>query len=154
MPQFDKYDKQIIRILQEDAKQTHKDVAAKLGLSLTATYERIRRLEKLQVIEKYVAIINREKVGQSLTVFCEGTLKEQKLDKLKDFERMTLEFEEIKECYYTTGSSDFLLKIVMKDMPSYQHFLLSKLSRIPNVKKLQSTIIMSEIKHETAVNIE
>jgi len=138
-------------MLQENAHQTHKEIARKLGMSLTATYERIKRLEKLRVIKKYVALVDREKVGKGLLVLCQISLKEQSHDKLKGFERSILKLEEIIECYYVAGNYDFLLKIVSENMTTYQNFVITKLSTLPNVANVQSTFIMSELKYETAI---
>jgi Lrp/AsnC family transcriptional regulator, leucine-responsive regulatory protein len=151
MVNLDSLDKQILHLLQHDAKNTHKEIAANLNLSVTATYERIKRLEKQGIIEKYVAIVDKEKLGQSLVIFCTGTLTEQKIGRLQDFENAVKEMGEIKECFYSMGSSDFLLKIIIKDMPTYHHFVLTKLSNIPNVDKLQSIVMSAEVKNETAI---
>ncbi|HXS35636.1 MAG TPA: Lrp/AsnC family transcriptional regulator [Flavipsychrobacter sp.] len=151
MHSLDKNDKHILTMLQENAHQTHKEIARKLGMSLTATYERIKRLEKLRVIKKYVALVDREKVGKGLLVLCQISLKEQSHDKLKGFERSILKLEEIIECYYVAGNYDFLLKIVSENMTTYQNFVITKLSTLPNVANVQSTFIMSELKYETAI---
>lgn len=153
MLSLDKHDKHIIALLQADARQTHKEVARKLGMSLTATYERIKRLEKFQVIKKYVALIDREKVGKGLLILCQISLKEQSHDKLKGFEKMILKMEEVTECYYVAGNYDFLLKIVIDNMATYQNFVITKLSTLPNVANVQSTFIMSELKYETAIHL-
>lgn len=151
---LDGQDKHILMLLQEDAHQTHKEIAKKLGLSLTATYERIKRLEKFKVIKKYIALVDREKVGKGLLVLCQISLKEQSHDKLKGFERSILKLPEVIECYYVAGNYDFLLKIVSENMASYQNFVITKLSTLPNVANVQSTFIMSELKYETAIAIK
>lgn len=150
---LDSNDKKILAILQENAQLTHKEIAKTLGLSLTATYERIKRLEKFRVIKKYVALIDREKVEMGLLVLCQLSTKEQSHDKLKDFERSLLKLEEVMECYYVAGNYDFLLKIVVRDMAAYQEFVIKKLSTLPNVANVQSTFIMSELKYDTKIAV-
>lgn len=154
MVSLDKHDKHILQLMQENANQTHKEIAAQLNLSLTATYERIKRLEKLNVIKKYVVLVDREQVGKGLLVFCHVSLKEQSHDKLKVFENMIQTLDEVTECYYIAGNYDFLLKIVTKDMATYQQFVITKLSTLPNVANVQSTFAMSELKYRTAIGIE
>jgi Lrp/AsnC family leucine-responsive transcriptional regulator len=153
MVSLDSRDKQILMILQENAQLTHKEVAKLLGLSLTPTYDRIKRLEKLNVIKKYVALVDREKIDKGLLVICQLSSTEQSYDKLKDFEKSLLKLDEVIECYYVAGDYDFFLKIVAKDMASYQNFVITKLSTLPNVAKVQSTFIMSELKYETKITI-
>lgn len=153
MIQLDKTDRKILMILQENARLTHKDVAKLVGLSLTTTYERIKRLEKFKVIKKYVALIDREKVDRGLLVLCQISTKEQSFDKLKEFEKTLLELDEVIECYYVAGNYDFLLKIVIKDMAAYQKFVITKLSSLPNVANVQSTFIMSELKYDTKIGL-
>jgi len=150
---LDANDKKILMILQENAQLTHKEIAKLLGLSLTATYERIKRLEKFKVIKKYVALIDREKVDRGLLVLCQISIKEQSHDKLKDFERSLLKLDEVIECYYVAGNYDFSLKIVIKDMAAYQNFVITRLSTLPNVSNVQSTFIMSELKYDTKIGL-
>ncbi len=150
---LDANDKKILMILQENAQLTHKDISKFLGLSLTATYERIKRLEKFKVIKKYVALIDREKVDRGLLVLCQVSTKEQSHDKLKDFERSLLKLDEVIECYYVAGNYDFSLKIVIKDMAAYQNFVITKLSTLPNVANVQSTFVMSELKYDTKIGL-
>lgn len=150
---LDAKDKQILRILQENSQLTHKEIAQMLGLSLTPTYDRIKRLEKLKVIKKYVAIVDREKVDKGLLAICQLSSTEQSYDKLKEFEKSLLKLDEVIECYYVAGNYDFYLKIVAKDMAAYQDFVITRLSTLPNVAKVQSTFIMSELKSETRISI-
>lgn len=151
--QLDKYDKHILKILQENAKTTHKEIAEHIGLSVTPTFERIKRLEKLSVIRKYVGLVDLSLVGKEMIVFCNVSLKEQTNEALKGFEKNIIKLTEVAECYYIAGAYDFLLKIIVKDMQAYRNFMLSKLSNLPNVSHVQSSFVMADLKYETAIEL-
>ena len=111
--QLDQTDKIILEILQEDAKTTHKELAQQLGLTITPVYERIKRLQDRGYIEKYIALVNPEKAGQTMTVFCEVSLKEHSQAAIEKFNAHINQFDEIMECYHMAGEFDFLIKIVV-----------------------------------------
>lgn len=153
MVQLDKHDKNILKILQQNSKTTHKEIADSIGLTVTPTFERIKRLEKLGVIKKHVALVDRNLVGKELIVFCNVSLKEQTREALKSFEKSIPKLTEVMECYYIAGAYDFLLKVIITDMRAYQNFVLSKLSNLPNVSHVQSSFVMSDLKYETAIDL-
>lgn len=153
MEKLDKIDKGILNSLQLDCSLNTKEVAVKVDLSVTATYERIKRLEKEGVVEKYVAILNKEKIGKSLIAFCSVSLKLHSKPLMKVFEESIHNLSEVMECFHVAGTYDYLLKVVVFDMKEYQDFILNRLAVIENISQVQSSFVMTEVKHETAFKI-
>ena len=148
--EFQPDDIQILRLLQQDARLTTKEIADKLGKSVTPVYERIKRLEREEVISKYVAILNKTKIDRSLIGFMQVHLKEHSRGMLIAFKEQACKFREVMECYHMSGAADYLLKIAMRDMNEYNIFLLNKLSTLPNIQTVQTFFVISEGKVETA----
>ena len=144
-------DKRLINILQIDSKTTVKSIATKLNLSVTAIYERIKKLEKKGVIEKYVAVMNKEKIQRDFTVFCQVKLVKHHHSFIEKFEREVLQFTEILECYNISGDYDYLLKVVVEDMKSYRNFINFKLTTLDHISSTQSIFIIDEVRNNTAV---
>ena len=145
--ELDKTDRKIIRYLQNDAKMTTKELATKLHLSNTAVYERVKKLERTGVIEKYVAIVNRDKVGKGFMVFCQIKLLQHKHEFVKRFEREVIRFDEVLECYNISGNYDYLLKIVVGSMKEYSDFLNTKLTNLDHISSAHSNFIINEVKN-------
>jgi len=143
---IDKTDKSILKMLQHNSKLTIKEIAAKLNLTPTPIFERIKRLEKDQYIKSYRAQIDRKKIGLSLLVFCNISLKQHEASFITKFEGDIQQFPEIIECYHIGGMSDYLIKVVAKDMDTYQHFVAKKLATIDNIGQVQSSFVMTEVK--------
>ena len=147
--QLDKIDKQLLELLQNDSKMNIKEIAAKLNLTKTPVYERIKKLEKAGVIEKYVAVVNRKKLSSNMVVFCTVTLDSQKLEQINIFNEAISKIPEVVECYLMGGSNDFLLKVVVKDLNEYHLFSSGKLAALPNLSQIRSTFVLNEIKKST-----
>jgi DNA-binding Lrp family transcriptional regulator len=122
-------------------------------MTTTPIHERIKRLERERVIEKYTAILNKSKLGKSLVVIVDVTLKEHAAVFLEQFEKDVLLLSEVVECYCVSGGSDFLLKVLVKDMDEYRHFILHKLATLANIGNAQSRFVVNEIKSQTPVPI-
>lgn len=150
---LDATDKKIIVFLQQDSKVTTKELSNNLNLSNTAVYERIRKLEKNGVIEKYVAVINKEKVDKSFVVFCQIKLIQHKHEYVIKFEREVIKFEEVLECFNVSGEYDYILKIVVKDMKAYRKFLNDKLTTLDHISSTHSTFIINEVKNSATINM-
>jgi Lrp/AsnC family leucine-responsive transcriptional regulator len=150
---FDETDLELMRLLQEDCKKTTKEYALSLGLSNTAVYERIKRLEKSNTISGYVALLNKELVNRSFTVFCHIKLVQHTKANIQQFEKDVLKLTEVVECYHLSGDYDYLIKIHVKDMPAYREFMISKLTALHHIGSTQSSFSISEVKHTTAVPI-
>jgi len=150
---IDETDKKILRLLQGDAHLTLKDIAGKINLSLTPVHERMKRLEKEGIIEKYVTILNKKKLGQNLIIYCQVTLIKQTHDISEGFNQSIMNMPEVLECNFVSGNFDYLLKVVLPDMESYHHFHQKKLSVLPEVSLINSFFIISEVKTTTVLPI-
>jgi Lrp/AsnC family transcriptional regulator len=150
---LDETDKKILRLLQEDAHLTLKDIAGKINLSLTPVHDRVKRLEKEGIIEKYVSILNKKKLGKNLTVYCQVTLVKQTHDVSEGFNESIRNMPEVLECDFVSGTFDYMLKVVLPDMESYHHFHQKKLSVLPEVSLINSFFIISEVKSTTVLPI-
>lgn len=151
---LDDIDRKILKILQEDAKLANKEIADKLGMTITPVYERIKRLEKKQVIKKYVALVDRKKVEKSLMAFLFVSLKEHSQKSLMRFEAEISKFPKVTECYHIAGQYDFLLKIMVKDMEDYHSFTFNRLATLDNIAHIQTDFVMNDLKYSTAVPID
>lgn len=145
---FDQTDKDILMYLQEDAKLTTKELAGRLNLSPTPVYERVKRLENDGVIKRYVAVVDREKVGKDLMVLCNIRLKEHEQIAGARFVKQITELPEVVECLNISGDYDFLIKVVVNDMREYQSFIMNKLASLENIGSTQSIFVMGEIKND------
>ncbi|MBL7890230.1 MAG: Lrp/AsnC family transcriptional regulator [Bacteroidia bacterium] len=154
MEKLDKLDKQILKLLQKDCTLNTKEIADKVGLSITPTYERIKRMERTGVIEHYVALLNKTKIGKGLVVYCNVSLQLHSKPLLKRFEQTVVKFDEVMECYHTAGTFDYLLKIVATDMNNYQDFITNKLAALENISHVQSSFVMTEVKHKTEIRLD
>lgn len=150
---LDETDKKILRLLQEDAHLTLKDIANKINLSLTPVHDRVKRLQKEGIIEKYVTILNKKKLGKNLIVYCQITLVRQTYDISEAFNQAILNLPEVVECNFVSGSFDYMLKIILPDMESYHQFHQKKLSVLSGVSLINSFFILSEVKSTTALPI-
>lgn len=153
MEKLDKTDKHILRLLQKDCTLNSKQIADEIGLSVTPTYERIKRMEKSGVIEKYIAVLNKEKVGKSLVVFCNVSLQLHSKPLLKKFEQTIIKFDEVMECYHMAGAFDYLLKVLANDMNEYQNFITNKLAALENISNVQSSFVLTEVRNKTEINL-
>jgi len=150
---LDLIDKQLVNLLQLNSKANIKEIALKIGLTQTPTYERIKRLEKSGVIQKYIAVLDKEKVGFTVEVFCQVTLLVHSKELITKFEIAVSKIDEVIECFHVAGNYDYLLKVVVKDMKSYQLFLKNKLSVLNSVGNVQSTFVMSSTKDTTILKL-
>ena len=148
---LDERDEDILRALQENARLTNKELAAKVHLSTTPTYERVRRLERLGVIKQDATILDAAKLNKGFAVFCSIKLRRLNSEMAKEFTEMVKQIPEVTECYNISGSFDYLLRIQSPDMQYYQKFLLNVIGRHENIASIESTFVMEEVKHEYGV---
>jgi DNA-binding Lrp family transcriptional regulator len=151
---LDKTDIRLLELLQADARLTTKELADKLGKSVTPVYERKRRLENEGFITRYTAIVDKNKIGKSLVAFTNVQLRQHAQQILLNFEKTIVKFEEVMECYHMTGVYDYLLKVAVTDMAAYQDFIVNKLAKLTDIGTVQSSFVMTEVKHETAYKIK
>ena len=150
---FDDIDKKLLALLQSDSKQTNKELSNKLNLSVTAVYERIKKLERVGVIEKYVALVKKETVNKSFVAFCNIKLVQHSQEYVIRFEKDVANLKEVLECYHISGDYDYLLKVLVKDMEEFREFMVKKLTTISHIGSTHSTFMINEVKHTTAINI-
>lgn len=153
MDTLDKTDLQILRTLQENARLTTKELAARVSLSSTPVFERLKRLESGGYIKKYIAVLDAEKLNQGFVVFCSVKLRRLNRDIAAEFTRMIQDIPEVTECYNISGSYDYLLKIHAPNMKYYQEFILNVLGTIDSLGSLESTFVIDEVKHEYGIHI-
>lgn len=151
---LDKKDKLILQLLQEDSTLSVKEISEKIGLTFTPTYERIKNLEKQDIIEKYVAILNREKLGINIVVYCNVRLKEQSQKTLMDFEEYITAYDEVQEIISLSGEYDYMLKILATDINSYNTFAVKVISNSPNIGQYHSSIVLHEVKKTTKFKLD
>lgn len=144
----DKTDLKILSILQEDSKAKMKDIAASIGMTITPVYERIKKLERNGILEKYTIHVNPKSLGYHLVAYCSVTLKEHSQKNLRLFEDGVQALQQVLECNHMSGSFDYLLKVVVKDMEEYQLFISNHLAALDNIGQVQSYFVMKSIKEK------
>ena len=150
---MDLIDKKLLALLQQDTKKTTKELSVKLNLSVTAVYERIKKLEREGIIDKYVALLNRAKIDKSFVVFCHIKLIQHTKEFLTTFEQHVIKLEEVLECFHVSGDYDYILKICVKDMEAYREFMVTKLTTLQHIGSTHSTFMIGEVKNTTAFTL-
>ena len=150
---MDTIDKKLIGLLQEDCKKTTKAYAVDLNLSSTAVYERIRKLEREGVITKYVALVDKEKVGRDFTVLCHVRLIQHTKENILRFEKQVQKLDEVADCFHVSGDYDYILTIHVSDINAYREFMVNKLTAIDQIGSTQSSFVINSVKNSTAVFI-
>ena len=147
MSSLDSIDLQIMRVLQSNARLTIKELANEVHLSSSPVYERMKRLEREGYIKKYTAVLDVDKLNQGFIVYCNVKLKRINRDIVNDFITQINAIPQVTECYNISGSFDYLLKIQVHDMKSYQDFVFNTLGTIESLGSVQSSFVMNEIKN-------
>ncbi len=150
---LDETDVRILQLLQKNAQLTIKEIAAEINLSITPVHDRIKKLEREGVIEKYVTILNKKRLGKGLTVFCNVTLDKQQQENFQEFNEAMLQMPEVVECCVVSGTFDYLLKIIASDVESYHTFYQEKLATLKAISHISSFFVMSEVKSTTSLPI-
>ena len=145
-PVPDKKDLAILRLLQENARITIKEISVKVHLSTTPVHERIKRMEESGVIKQYATLVDHSKVKKGLMVICYVSLKQHSRNAGDKFIKTIRELNEVIECYNISGEFDFMLKVVCEDMNAYYDFHVNKLSQMENMGHVQSVFVMGIIK--------
>lgn len=145
-PALDNMDISILRLLQQNARITVKEISDKVHLSTTPVHERIKRMEESGVIKQYATLVDHTKVNKALMVICYVSLKEHSKSAGDRFIKRIQELHEVIECYNISGEFDFMLKVVAENMDAYYDFHVNKLSQIENMGHVQSVFVMGIIK--------
>lgn len=150
---MDATDKKLLELLQKDTKKTTKELSLKLNLSVTAVYERIKKLERDGIIDKYVALLNRNKINKGFVVFCHLKLLQHTKEFINQFEKEVVQLNEVLECFHVSGDYDYILKICVKDMEEYHEFMVTKLTTLQHIGSTHSTFMIGEVKNTTVFNV-
>lgn len=150
---LDDTDIRILRLLQEDATLSTKELAEKVNLSTTPVFERLKRLKKEGFIKKYIAVLDAEKLGYGFMVFCSVKLKQMNRDVAKAFVSVIQDIPQVTACYNVAGEFDYLLTINAPDMRYYNDFVINVLGTIESIGSIQSTFVMKEIKQTHSLYI-
>ena len=150
---IDQTDTKILEILQTGSNITNAQLAADVGISPSAMLERVKRLEKSGIIDKYVALVDHKRAGMDVMALVSVSLTIHEMQFLEDFAKRIDEFDEVLECYHIAGEEDFLLKVLVKNMDDYRDFVVDKLTNVTGVNKIKTTFVLSTIKYNTRVRI-
>jgi Lrp/AsnC family leucine-responsive transcriptional regulator len=142
----DQKDLAILKLLQENARITVKEISSKVHLSTTPVHERIKRMEESGIIKQYATLVDHSKVKKGLMVICYVSLKQHSKNAGDTFIKTIRELHEVIECYNISGEFDFMLKVVSEDMNAYYDFHVNKLSQVENMGHVQSVFVMGIIK--------
>ena len=150
---YDEIDKKLMHLLQTDSKMTTKELSLKLHLSVTAVYERIKKLEREKVVKKYVALLDRNKVNKGFVVFCHIKLIQHTKEYLTTFENEVVQLSEVLECFHVSGDYDYILKICVGSMEEYREFMVTKLTTLQHIGSTHSSFMIGEVKNTTVFDL-
>ena len=146
---LDRMDYRILSLLQNDARLTNLELAGKVDLSPSPCLRRVKALEDSGIIRRYVAILDAVAVGLPISAFINVSLRSQGREALEEFQARIEEYPEVMECYLMTGTSDYLLRVVVPDLEAYERFLGDKLTRIPAVGNIQTSFALKPVVYRT-----
>lgn len=152
-PKIDKVDKKILEILQRDGRITNAQLSKDIGLSPAPTLERVKKLEQIGYIKSYHAVLEAERLGIGVSTFVRVSLKSHNKATIEKFVSAIENVDEIIECHHTTGSCDFMLKIVACDISAYQRLMLEKITNIDDIDDIESMVILSTFKNSRALPV-
>lgn len=150
---LDHTDRKILGLLQTEPGINASAIGERIGLSQSACWRRIQRLREEGVFEDHPVILNREKVGLTTMVFAHVKLTSHGRSNLSAFADAVKNYPEVMDCYVLLGNVDFLLRIVAEDIKAYEQFFFEKLSQLPGIQEVTSNIVLSDIKHSTALPV-
>jgi Lrp/AsnC family leucine-responsive transcriptional regulator len=153
MISFDLVDKKLLQLLQSNAKKTTKELSLLLNLSVTAVYERIKKLERQGVIKSYVALIDPQKIQRNFVVFCHVKLTQHLRAYVTSFEKEVVKIDEVLECYHVSGDYDYILKVAVADMEAYRIFMVTKLTTLDHIGSTHSTFVIEGVKQSNIYKI-
>jgi Lrp/AsnC family leucine-responsive transcriptional regulator len=151
---LDRTDYRILHHIQNNARISNIELAEAVGLSPSPCLRRVKTLEKEGVIKRYAGIVDATAVGLPISIFVNVSLERQERTGLEEFEQRIQSYPEVMECYLMTGSSDYLVRIVVPDLQAYERFLADKLTRIPGVANIQSSFALKQVVYNTELPLE
>ncbi len=151
-PSLDRYDKLILTTLQQQGRISNQELADAIKLSPSPCLRRVKLLEESGLIEGYVALLNAKQLGLTLMALISVSMDKHTPERFNHFETELAQYPEVLECHLITGqSADYLLKVIVKDMESYQHFLLNKLTRLEGISDVHTSFVMKSPINKTAL---
>jgi len=150
---IDDIDLKILRLLQSDATISNTDLAERVGLSQTPCARRVRLLKEYGFFGRSVTLLSPNQVGLSVNVFAHITMNHQKKENLKFFEKLVSTWPEVMECYLMTGEFDYLIRVVVPDLPSYQQFV-DKLTEIDTIQSIKSSFSLKQVQYKTELPLD
>jgi DNA-binding Lrp family transcriptional regulator len=151
---LDKVDKSVLRALQADGRLSNVELARKISLSPPAAHARVRRLEKDGYIRQYTVIVDREKAGYDLLCFIHISLQMHQVTQVEKFREATRKMPEVLECHHITGEYDYLLKVALRNRKDLERFVVDKLTPIPGVARIHTSLVFTEVKSTMALPLE
>lgn len=151
---LNKFDIAILEILQVDARISNAELARRVNLSPSATLIRVRRLEENGVIDRHVTLVNHRQAGYDMLCFVSVSLQLHDIEQVTGFREAVQQMSEVLECHHVTGGYDYLLKIVAHNTKDLEHFLLEKLTPIPGVARIHTSLVLNDVKSTTVIPIE
>lgn len=152
--ELDRIDRRILALIQHDASLSAAEIAQRVNLSQPPCWRRIKRLEESGYIDRKVALLSRKQLGLNVVIYTEVKLTANGRQAVGEFEDKIRSFPEVTECYVMLGRSDFLLRIVTRDVDTYEQFFRNHLSQLPGVQDITSSVALSEVKYSTEVPLE
>ncbi len=151
--ELDDIDRQLLAHLQDDARITHAELARRVNLSPPGLQKRIRKLEESGVIDRYVTVLNPEAVGYDMLCFVQVTLQRHEPAAVRSFREAVQHMPEVLECHHITGEYDYLLKVALRNRKHLEQFILERLTPVPGMDRIRTSLVLSEIKESTAVPV-
>lgn len=151
--QWDDLDRAILQILQNDGRISNVDLANRVSLSPPAIHARLKRLEQRGYIRHYVALLDREKVGYDMLCFIEVSLQLHQPEQVENFRQVIQQMPEVLECHHVTGEYDYLLKVVVRNRKDLERFVVNRLTPIPGLARIHTSLVLSEVKSTTALPV-
>ncbi len=151
---LDETDKVLLRSLQTDGRLSNVELARKINLSPPATLARLRRLEKDGYIRNYTAVVDREKAGYDLLCFIHISMQMHQLEQVESFRNLVQKMPEVLECHHITGEYDYLLKVALRNRKDLERFAVDRLTPIPGVARIHTSLVFTEVKSTTALPLE
>lgn len=151
MTRFDEMDIKILDELQANGRLSNVELASRVGLSPSPCLARVRSLEEAGIIGRYVALLDAERIGPSVSVFIQISLERQSDESLAEFETEIADMPEVMECYLMSGDSDYLLRVLVRDTVHLRDFVRDTLTKLPGIAKIRSSFALKQVKYQTAL---
>ena len=151
---LDRTDYRILHHLQNNARISNTELADAVGLSPSPCLRRVKALELAGVLKRYAAIVDAKAVGLPISVFVSVSMNRQERVGLESFEATIASYKEVMECYLMTGTADYLVRVVVPDLESYERFLADKLTRIPGIANIQSSFALKQVAYKTELPLD